>query len=170
MIARFADQVTMLVRGESLSTSMSQYLIDQIDGTGNIDVRTRTEVVEVHRQDHLEELVLSCDGGKSTDRVPATAVFIFIGAQPRTDWMGDTVARDAHGFVLSGPDAVSNGEPNAYDHHQRGPFMLESSVPGVFVAGDVRHGSVRRVASAVGEGSMAVMYVHRYLSNARSPS
>lgn len=164
--SRYAGLVTMLVRGDSLSTSMSQYLIDQIGATENIEVRTCTRVLEARGAERLEELVLTSDGGTSTERVPAAALFIFIGARPRTDWMGDVLARDSHGFVLSGLDAVPDGKATPYDLHQRAPFMLETSVPGVFVAGDARHGSVKRVASAVGEGSMAVMYVHHYLSSA----
>jgi thioredoxin reductase (NADPH) len=163
----YAEQVTMLVRGESLSSSMSQYLIDQIDSTGNIDVRTGTQLQEAIGGERLEELVLATGGGSDTERVAASALFIFIGARPRTDWMGDAVARDERGFVLSGLDAAgADGAEAAYALYQRAPFMLETSVPGVFVAGDVRHGSVKRVASAVGEGSMAVMYVHHYLSSA----
>ena len=146
---------------------MSQYLIDQIASTDTIEVRTGTEVVEAIGTERLEELVLSIEGGTGTERVAASAMFIFIGARPRTDWMGDVVARDDRGFVLSGLDAGGVAEAQrAYALHQRAPFMLETSVPGVFVAGDVRHGSVKRVASAVGEGSMAVMYVHHYLSSA----
>jgi thioredoxin reductase (NADPH) len=164
--SRYAGQVTMLVRGESLSRTMSQYLIDQIGATDNIEVWTRTEVAEVRGKERLEEIVVTCDGGASTKAIPAAALFIFIGARPRTDWMGDTLARDPHGFLLSGPEALAEADASAFELHQRGPFMLETSAPGVFVAGDARHGSVKRVASAVGEGSMAVMYVHRYLSSA----
>ena len=161
--SRYAGEVTMLVRGDSLSTSMSQYLIDQIAATDNIDVKTGTQLQEAIGSERLEELVLVSDGGTRT--VPASALFIFIGARPRTDWMGDVIARSDRGFVLSGPDAGrAEGAAEAYGIHQRSPFMLETSVPGIFVAGDVRHGSVKRVASAVGEGSMAVMYVHHHLS------
>ena len=164
--SRYAERVTMLVRGDSLSASMSQYLIDQIEATANIEVRNRTQVEEAVGSDRLEGLVLRSEGSK-TERVDASALFIFIGARPRTDWMGDTVARDEHGFVLSGLDAArSNGAEAAYGPLGRPPHMLETNVPGVFVAGDVRHGSVKRVASAVGEGSMAVMYVHHHLSSA----
>jgi thioredoxin reductase (NADPH) len=162
--SRFADTVTMLVRGESLSSTMSQYLIDQIDGTDNIRVWTRAQVKEAIGSQRLEELVVSVDGGSSEERVPATALFIFIGAKPRTDWLDGIVGRTDHGFILSGADALTVDAASAYFGHGRSPYMLESTVPGVFVAGDVRHGSVKRVASAVGEGSMAVMYIHRYLS------
>lgn len=162
--SRYADRVTMLVRGASLSSSMSQYLIDQIGATPNIEVRTGTTVLEAIGSDRLEALVL--DVGGESERVDASALFIFIGARPRTDWMGDAVARDERGFVLSGLDAAAaDGAEGAFALHHRTPFMLETSVPGIFVAGDVRHGSVKRVASAVGEGSMAVMYIHHYLSS-----
>ncbi len=160
----FARTVTMLVRGQSLSGTMSRYLIDQIDGTDNIQVRTGTEVAEVQGETHLEKLVIACNGGAKRESVPAAALFIFIGAVPHTEWIGDLVARDEHGFILSGSDTAGNGDGSAFQLQGRSPFLLESSLPGVFVAGDVRHGSVKRVASAVGEGSMAVMYVHRYLS------
>ncbi len=181
--SRFAKNVTMLVRGKSLSTSMSHYLIEQIGATENIQVWTETEVKEVRGADRLEELVLASSSNGTTKVVPAAGLFIFIGAMPHTEWIGDAVARDTHGFILSGPDigmsagvpadgqrgpghlkAVRRSGSSAASTMPRVPFMLETSLPGVFVAGDVRHGSVKRVASAVGEGSMAVMYVHRYLS------
>jgi thioredoxin reductase (NADPH) len=161
----FAKNVMMLVRGKSLSKTMSQYLIDQIAGTENIHVWTQSEVQEAIGNGHLEQLVLTCDAGKSTQTVDAVALFIFIGAVPHTDWLGDQVARDEHGFVLSGPDAILRGATMRGSLATRMPFMLETNVSGLFVAGDVRSGSVKRVASAVGEGSMAVMYVHRYLES-----
>ncbi len=163
--SRFAQTVTMLVRGESLSSSMSQYLIDQIEATDNIRVWTKAEVQEAMGSERLEQLVIACDGGRTSETVPAAALFIFIGAVPHTDWLGDAVARTQHGFILSGTDAIRNGAAASPRPGDRLPFLLETSTPGVFVAGDVRHGSVKRVASAVGEGSMAVMYVHRYLSS-----
>ncbi len=166
--SRFAEKVIMLVRGESLATSMSQYLIDQIGGTDNIQVWTRSEVQEAIGSDRLEQLVIARESGKATETHPAAALFIFIGARPHTDWLGDAVARTDHGFILSGSDTLPNGSmaPLVPGASIRIPFMLETSLPGIFVAGDVRHGSVKRVASAVGEGSMAVMYVHRYLETA----
>lgn len=163
--SRYAETVTLLVRGDSLSKGMSQYLIDQIGATHNIRVWTKTEVRQVIGDGRIEKLVLSREGGESEETVSATALFIFIGAMPRTDWLEGVVARDDHGFILSGPDVEQNGALAAYGQLDRSPFMLETNVPGVFAAGDVRHGSVKRVASAVGEGSMAVMYVHRYLSS-----
>jgi thioredoxin reductase (NADPH) len=162
--SQFAKTVTMLVRGQSLSKTMSQYLIDQISGTENINLWTQAEVKEAIGDDRLEQLVLTCDAGKSTQTVEAAALFIFIGAVPHTDWLGEQIARDEHGFVLSGPDAILRGAEMRGSLASRMPFMLETNVSGVFVAGDVRSGSVKRVASAVGEGSMAVMYVHRYLN------
>ena len=161
--SQFARKVTLLVRGDSLSSGMSQYLIDQIGATKNIQVRTKTEVREAVGPARLEQLVLARDG-EITETVQASALFLFIGAVPHTDWLGELVARDDHGFILSGRDAVKNAATAPLGAQDRAPFLLETSLPGVFVAGDVRHGSVKRVASAVGEGSMAVMCVHKYLS------
>ena len=176
--AQFAKSVTMLVRGPSLAASMSQYLIDQIEATPNIRVWSRSEVREARGTERLSRIVIAREGGARTETVDAAALFIFIGAEPRTDWLADVVARDDHGFVLSGSAAVAPAAPAAGctdaapragrriasgTWAQRVPGLLETSVPGVFVAGDVRAGSVKRVASAVGEGSMAVMYVHQYL-------
>ena len=163
--SQYAGTVTMLVRGESLASSMSQYLIDQIEATDNIRVWMQTQVEAALGSERLEELVIACGGGQRTETVEASALFIFIGAVPRTDWVGDLVTRDRHGFILSGPDALKNGAVSPRGPLDRVPFLLETSLAGVFVAGDVRHGSVKRVASAVGEGSMAVMYVHHYLSS-----
>ncbi len=178
--AGHAASVTMLVRGQSLTASMSQYLIDQIAATENIRVRTGCQVVETIGTKRLECLVLAHEDG-TRETVEAQALFIFIGAVPRTDWLGDAVARDQRGFILSGLDAIAPQpeQPVAGAGRRRSgrqrvtlaresrplrlPAMLETSVPGVFVAGDVRAGSIKRVASAVGEGSMAVMYVHKYL-------
>jgi thioredoxin reductase (NADPH) len=161
--SRYARSVTMVVRGDSLERSMSYYLIQQLAAIDTIRVATQTEVVEAHGDGHLEGLTL-CDGKAGTRRtVPADYLFVFIGAEPHTDWLGDTVARDDRGFVYTGPDLLVGGErPPGWDR-DRDPFYLESSVPGVFAAGDVRANSVKRVASAVGEGAMAVTLVHRYL-------
>ena len=163
--SRFANRVTMLVRGEGLSATMSQYLIDQIGATDNIHVWTRSEVVEARGDDRLEELVISREGGEREETVEAAALFIFIGAKPRTDWLGDNVARDEHGFILSGSETKWGEAAGAVGYPAREPYPLETSVPGMFAAGDVRHGSVKRVASAVGEGSMAVMFIHWFLSD-----
>jgi thioredoxin reductase (NADPH) len=162
--ARYARRVVMLVRGSSLSRSMSRYLIDQIGETGNIEVRFGAEVAEVHGGDSLEELTIR--NGSGRERAPARSLFIFIGAAPRTGWLEGVVARDEHGFLLAGPDLPrDDGRRVRGWPLDREPFLLETSVPGVFVAGDVRHGSIKRVASGVGEGSIAVSFVHRYLAD-----
>ncbi|WP_394363267.1 FAD-dependent oxidoreductase [Amycolatopsis sp. SB7-3] len=160
--SKHAADVTILVRGQSLEASMSHYLIEQIAGIENIHVRTRTTVVEAHGDDHLERLTL-CENGGATETVPTGHLFIFIGAAPRTDWLGTEIQRDDHGFVRTGPDLLTDGGPPPGWPLDRDPHYLESSIPGVFVAGDVRAASVKRVASAVGEGAMAVTMVHRYL-------
>jgi thioredoxin reductase (NADPH) len=150
----------MLVRADSLTKSMSQYLIEQIEALGNIDVRTRSEAVAAEGDSRLRALhIRKSDGSESVEEVDAC--FVFIGAMPLTDWLKDVVARDDRGFILAGLDAKADGWPL-----QRDPFPLETSVPGVFVAGDVRARSIKRVASAVGEGSMAVSLVHQYLAEA----
>lgn len=162
--SRYARRVVMLVRGESLAKTMSQYLIDQIAGTPNIEVECRTRVVEAHGGDHLEELTLACDASGDAHRVAASSLFIFIGAEPRTSWLEGVVERDARGFVLTGQDLVrDNKRPKGWPL-DRAPGLLETSVPGVFAVGDVRAGSVKRVASGVGEGSIAIQFVHQYLS------
>ena len=159
--AKHASDVTILVRGESLEASMSHYLIEQIAGIGNIHVRTHTTVKQVHGDGHLERITL-CENGV-TETVETGHLFIFIGAAPRTDWLGEAIHRDEYGFVCTGPDLLSAGQRPAGWPLDRDPHYLESSIPGVFVAGDVRSQSVKRVASAVGEGAMAVTLVHRYL-------
>ncbi|MEJ2048642.1 MAG: FAD-dependent oxidoreductase [Calditrichota bacterium] len=164
-LSQFAKMVTVLIRGESLSSSMSRYLIDQIGATDNIRVWAKKEVMETIGTDRLEKLVIQCNDSQTAETVDARALFIFIGARPHTEWLGDIVARDEHGFILSGPDIPLKKRIPSDPSKQQLPFLLETSLPGVFVAGDVRHGSVKRVASAVGEGSMAVMYIHRYLSS-----
>ncbi|GIH60401.1 FAD-dependent oxidoreductase [Microbispora siamensis] len=161
--SRYARKVHMLIRGEDLTRSMSRYLIDQIEAIPSIEVHPRTQVVGGEGRDHLERLIL-CDGRTGlTTAVPASWLFVFIGAEPRTDWLGDVVARDAGGYVLTGSDLLADGRRPAGWTPSRDPYHLESSMPGVFAAGDVRAGSVKRVASAVGEGAMAVSLVHRYL-------
>ncbi|HEY2671255.1 MAG TPA: FAD-dependent oxidoreductase [Rugosimonospora sp.] len=162
--SRYARSVHIVIRGGDLSRSMSQYLIDQIDGIANIEVHPRTEVVAAQGDGHLERLVL-CDGRSGETRtVDAGALFIFIGAEPRTDWLGDAVVRDVRGFVVTGADLVSDGQRPPGWALPRDPYHLESSLPGVFAAGDVRAESLKRVASAVGEGATAVALVHRYLA------
>jgi thioredoxin reductase (NADPH) len=162
--ARHAKTVTLLVRGPSLEASMSYYLIKQLEDIENVSVRTRTEVVEALGDEHLERLVLSNKETGDRETVDSGPMFIFIGAAPRTDWLDDVVVRDPRGFVRTGPDLMTEGKPPAGWPLDREPYYLESSVPGVFVAGDVRAESVKRVASAVGEGAMAVTLVHRYLA------
>jgi thioredoxin reductase (NADPH) len=161
-LAKFARKVVMLVRGDSLAAAMSAYLVERIEAAENIEVRLRVEVARGGGTDHLEHLVLrNLDTGAEED-VAANWLFVFIGALPRTDWLGAAVARDAHGFVLTGPD-VTTLDTEARWPLERAPFLLETSLPGVFAAGDVRRSSMKRVASAVGEGSSAVSNVHAYL-------
>jgi thioredoxin reductase (NADPH) len=152
----------MLVRGEGLSATMSKYLIDEIERTSNVVLTAKTQVIAVEGEERLEALQLR--GPEGEYRVPATSLFVFIGAAPRTDWLPPSILRDENGFILAGPDLRAEGKLPAQWRETREPFLLESSVPGVFVAGDVRHGSVKRVASAVGEGSIAVQFAHQYLA------
>lgn len=162
--SKYAERVVILVRGDSLSRTMSQYLIDQINETPNIQLWTHASVAEVHGDTHLEEISVLCSDTNKLERVPASSMFIFIGALPRTDWLGDQIPRDDRGFILTGPDLMQIGERPKRWTLDRDPFLLETSVPGVFAVGDVRHGSVKRVASGVGEGSVAVQFIHQYLS------
>jgi thioredoxin reductase (NADPH) len=162
-LSKHAKSVTVLVRGPSLERSMSYYLIQQIEGIGNITVRTCTEIIQADGDGHLEQLTLRNTANGSTETVDAGMVFVFIGAAPLTDWLDGVVVRDDHGFVVAGPDLSVSGEKPPGWQLDRAPYHLETSVPGVFVAGDARAESAKRVASAVGEGAMAVMLVHRYL-------
>lgn len=162
--AKFADKVVILVRGDGLAATMSQYLIDQIQRTANIQLWTRASVKEVHGEKRLEEISILCSDTNKVERVPATSMFIFIGALPQTDWLADLVERDDRGFVLTGPDLIREGQRPKGWALDRDPFLLETNVPGIFAVGDVRHGSVKRVASGVGEGSVAVQFIHQYLS------
>jgi thioredoxin reductase (NADPH) len=161
--AQRSRSVTMLVRRGSLHESMSSYLVTQIEAAPNIRVRTGTTVVEAHGTDHLEGLTLLDTATGDKELVDTQWLFIFIGAAPRTDWLDESVMRDDYGFVLTGPDLLVDGQRPAGWTLDRDPYHLETSIPGVFVAGDVRADSVKRVASAVGEGAMAVVLVHRYL-------
>ncbi len=161
--SRHARKVVLVVRADSLERSMSRYLIDQLAGQHNIEVRTCTQIVGGSGDDHLETLTLRSTVDGSTETVKASWLFVFIGGAPRTDWLDGVLTRDHRGFVIAGPDLVIDGKrPPGWDL-DRDPYHLETSVPGVFVAGDVRAESVKRVASAVGEGAMAVTLVHRYL-------
>jgi thioredoxin reductase (NADPH) len=162
-LARGAKSVTILVRGPSLERSMSYYLVQQIGGIPEISVRTCTEVIAAEGTDHLESLTLRDTSTGSTEMVSAQWLFLFIGAAPLTDWLDGVVVRDERGFVIAGPDLSVEGERPRGWELDRAPYHLETSVPGVFVAGDARAESAKRVASAVGEGAMAVMLVHRYL-------
>jgi len=162
--AKYAERVVMLVRGDSLASTMSQYLIDQIKETPNIQIWAHASVAEVHGDTHLEEISVLCTDTSKVERVPASSMFIFIGALPRTDWLGEVIERDERGFILTGADLVKAGEHPKGWTLDRDPFLLETNVPGIFAVGDVRHGSVKRVASGVGEGSVAVQFIHQYLS------
>ncbi len=162
--SKFARNVIMLVRSDSLTKGMSQYLIDQIEGTPNITVRVNTSVVEVKGTTSLEAITIADSKTGEKETVPATSLFIFIGAMPQTDWLDGLVERDERGFILSGPDLIHDGKRPRGWTLERSPFLLETNVPGIFVAGDVRHRSVKRVASGVGEGSIAVQFIHQYLS------
>jgi thioredoxin reductase (NADPH) len=162
--AKYAEKVVLLVRGDGLASTMSQYLIDQIQQTPNIQVWTHASVAEVHGDTRLEEISVLCTDTKQVDRVPANAMFIFIGALPQTDWLGGLVERDERGFILTGPDLMHGGQRPKGWTLDRDPFLLETNIAGLFAVGDVRHGSVKRVASGVGEGSVAVQFIHQYLS------
>src|SRR5579862_638288 len=162
--SKYARRVVMLVRGDSLANSMSRYLIDQIRQTPNIAVEFHTEVVEAHGENRLEAISIRCGDSGQVDRVPTSALFIFIGAVPRTDWLDGIVERDERGFILSGAELVHSSQRPKGWTLDRDPGLLETNVPGVFVVGDVRRGSVKRVASGVGEGSIAVQFIHQYLA------
>jgi thioredoxin reductase (NADPH) len=160
--SKYARSVAVLVRGKGLGVTMSKYLIDEIDRTSNIVVMPETQVLEALGEEHLEKIRIR--GPEGEQAVSSTSLFVFIGAAPRTEWLPSSVMRDEKGFLLAGPDLRVDGKVIPDWKESREPYLLESSVPGVFVAGDVRHGSVKRVASAVGEGSIAVQFVHQYLA------
>ena len=165
-LSKFARSITLLVRGESLEAKMSQYLVERINEAENIHVLLNTEIQAVHGENRLEALTLDKNG--ETEKVATSAVFIFVGAAPATEWLGDTVLRDKRGYIYTGPDTLAKGKKPEGWSLERDPFLLETSVPGIFAAGDVRHASVKRVASAVGEGSIAVQFIHQYLADVRS--
>ena len=171
--SKYACQVTMLVRGESLTKSMSQYLIEQIAETPNITVQPHSSVVEAKGETSLEAIVIENALTGETETVPAVSLFIFIGAVPRTEWLDGMVERDDRGFVITGPDLKSRARRTSAHRPtgwrlDRDPYLLETNIPGVFAVGDVRHGSIKRVASGVGEGSICVQFVHQYLANVGS--
>jgi thioredoxin reductase (NADPH) len=163
--SKYAEKVVMLVRSESLAKSMSKYLIDQIDATENIEVRNYARVAAVSGETHLESITIEDMRTGSKETSPAKSLFIFIGASPRTHWLEGVVERDKQGFLLTGMDLISSGKRPRGWNKEREPYLLETSVPGIFAAGDVRYGSIKRVASGVGEGSIAVQFIHRYLSD-----
>lgn len=162
--AKYAERVVILVRGEELAATMSQYLVDQIQRTPNIRIWTHASVAEVHGDRRLEEISVLCSDTNNVERVPASSMFIFIGALPRTEWLAGLVERDDRGFIFTGPDLMNYGKRPKGWSLDRDPFLLETNIPGIFAVGDVRHGSVKRVASSVGEGSVAVQFIHQYLS------
>ena len=158
-----ARRVVMLCRGDDLRKSMSEYLVSQIEDRENIEVHLNTNVVAVEGEEHLESISMKNSETGETETAPVSSLFIFIGAAPKTDWLNGVVERDERGFILSGPDLSRNGKRPKGWALDRDPFLLETNVPGVFVAGDVRYGSIKRCASAVGEGSIAVQFVHQYM-------
>jgi thioredoxin reductase (NADPH) len=163
-LASYAAQVTMLVRGPSLAETMSEYLVRELEATANLTLRYNTEAVAGHGDGRLSSLTLNDRILGATETVPATALFVLIGAEPHTGWLPDTLRRDRWGFVVTGTDLLVDGQPPAGWPLDRPPMPLETSLPGVFAAGDVRHGSTKRVAGAVGEGSVAIRLVHEYLA------
>jgi thioredoxin reductase (NADPH) len=164
-LARFAERVTILVRGESLAASMSDYLIREIAACDNIDVRTQTRIVDGLGENRLEGIVVESGSSGRQETLPASALFALIGVKPRTEWLPESVARDSSGFILTHPQLAGGSET---PHVLRPPLLHETSMPGVFATGDVRHGSVKRVASAVGEGGAVIHSVHQHLSRSAS--
>jgi thioredoxin reductase (NADPH) len=161
--SRYARRVVMLVRSDTLAKTMSQYLIDQIKQTPNIDVQFNCSVSEVHGNEHLEAISIHCTKTGDITAIPSNYLFIFIGATPRTDWLDGLIERDERGFIPTGPDLIRDRRPRGWTL-ERDPYLLEASVPGIFAVGDVRKNSIKRVASSVGEGSVAVSFIHQYLS------
>jgi thioredoxin reductase (NADPH) len=158
-----ASRVFLLCRGDELGKSMSDYLVRQIEARDNIEVLLNTSVAAAEGRDHLEKLTTENATTGETKTVLAHSLFVFIGAAPKTEWLDGLVERDGRGFILSGADLMHDGQRPKGWRPERDPFLLETNVPGIFVAGDVRYGSVKRCASAVGEGSIAVQFVHQYM-------
>ena len=165
MFSRYAKQVTMVVRGESIETRMSQYLVDQIGATPNIEVLLHTQVIEVDGAQSVESVRLRDSVAGTEEKRAAAAMFIFVGAVPHSSFIADLVATTDNGFILTGEDTLVGGKRPVGWTLDRDPFLLETSIPGIFAAGDVREGVVRRVASAVGQGSVAISMVHKYLES-----
>lgn len=163
--SKYARRVVMLVRGKSLAAGMSQYLVEQIKETANIHVELNSEITEAFGTERLEAISILCSSSGETQTVPAASLFIFIGAAPQTEWLHEAVERDEKGFILTGGDLMKAGKPPKSWSLEREPWLLEASVPGIFVAGDVRYRSIKRVASGVGEGANAVQFVHQYLGS-----
>jgi thioredoxin reductase (NADPH) len=166
-LSKYASRVTLLVRGRSLSTTMSEYLIQELEAAENIDVRFETTVVDGGGEGRLEHLVLKDLGSGSTEVVPATALFVLIGAEPHTGWLPEEIERDKRGYVLTGQDLLRDGHLPQGWPLGRPPLLMETSMPGVFAVGDVRLGSVKRVASAAGAGAIAIQSVHEYFMKAK---
>jgi thioredoxin reductase (NADPH) len=163
-MARHAKRVVMVVRGARLEDTMSRYLVDRITEAPNVEVRLRSAVAAGRGDEHLEGITIANRDTGAEEEVPASWLFIFIGAEPRTEWLGSSVARDQHGFIVTGQELMLSAEASRWPLASRPPYALETSLPGVFAAGDVRLDSMKRVASAVGEGAMSVYLVHRYLA------
>jgi len=163
-LSRFARQVTLVARGESLAESMSAYLVDELRSLENVTVRLRTQVVDAAGEGCLERVTLEIAGSGARHTIPAAALFIVIGGEPQTEWLAGVLERDAKGFIRTGSDLAGSGLADAGPPPARGPLPLETSVPGVFAAGDVRAGSVKRMTTAVGDGASAIPMVHEYLS------
>lgn len=163
-LSQFAKKVGIIIRGESLTPSMSQYLIDQIEGTDNIELLPYSQVTEATGDERLRQITIHNSDTDSETTVDARALFIFIGARPYTDWLGDTILKDDKGFIITGRDLLLDAQFKKVWKLEREPFMLETCVPGIFASGDVRSGAMNRVASAVGEGSMSIKFTHEYLA------
>jgi thioredoxin reductase (NADPH) len=157
-LAKHAEKVTILVRGDSLSKSMSEYLVSELSALPNVVVRLNVDLVDGEGAEQLEAVVIHDRAAGTTERLATSGLFVMIGAEPRTDWLEGAVARDENGFVLTGTDVAGEDWPL-----ERAPMLLETSMPGVFAAGDVRRGSVKRVTTAMGEGATAIQLVHQYL-------
>jgi thioredoxin reductase (NADPH) len=162
LLAQHARKVVILALEDSLEETMSKYLVERLRGLPNVEFRTNTTVVGAEGRGRLEEITIENRKSGSTERVKCDGLFVFIGATPRTDWLGDTVRRDENGFILSGDDVRCDVAQWPEWPLERQPYRLETSTPGIFVAGDVRRGSVKRLTSAVGEGAIAIQFIHQY--------